>query len=277
MAVFFNYNGNLLREGTPVAGPASRGLRYGDGLFETMSIREGAIQFKDLHFQRLFAGLEVLKFIIPRQFTELMLEEQIRALCKKNGLSSDARIRLMAFRSNGGLYDPHSFIPDYCIEAFPLDPPGYNSNGLVVDIYRSAYKSCDMLANLKSNNFLPYAMAALWAKEQKLNDAILLNSFGRICDTSIANIFMVSNGKLVTPSLNEGCVAGVMRKWLVQHLPSLGFIIEEREITLQGLQEADELFFTNVIKGIRWVRQCGDKYFTNGLATKIYHALPEIF
>ena len=261
-----------------VVGPSSRGLRYGDGLFETMKVRDGTIQLKELHFQRLFTSLAVLKFILPPHFTPGMLEEQILILCKKNHFISSVRIRLLILRSNGGLFDPENHTPNFLIESIPLEQLfELNSNGLVVDICPGIQKSCDSLSNLKSNNFLPYVMAALWAKEQKLNDAIVLNTFGRICDSTIANIFIISGGRLVTPPLSEGCVAGVMRQWLINKLPSLGFGVDERPITISQLHAADEVFFTNVIKGIRWVKRTGSSAFTNKVIKQIYYSLPESF
>ena len=91
-----------------------------------------------------------------------------------------------------------------------------NENGLVIDVFPGARKSCDSFSNLKSNNYLPYVMAGLYAKKNKLNDCIVLNSFDRVCDSAIANIFIVEKDKIFTPPLSEGCVAGVMRRWMLE-------------------------------------------------------------
>ncbi len=102
-------------------------------------------------------------------------------------------------------------------------------------------KSCDSLANLKSNNYLPYLMAALYAKKIRVNDCILLNNFDRICDTTIANIFIMKEGIIYTPPLSEGCVAGVMRKFVINKLGSR-FKILEKQISIEDLKKADEVF-----------------------------------
>ena len=278
MGIFFNYNGKILSQDTTVVGVSNRGLRYGDGIFETMRVKNNSIQFRDLHFQRLFHGLSVLKFSIPSHFTPLMLETQILELCKKNGLGSDVRVRLMIFRSNGGLYDPKDLRPNYTIETFPLAPSdSLNSNGLVIGICPGIEKSCDSLSNLKSNNFLSYVMAATWAKEQKFNDALLMNTRGGICDSTIANIFTIVKGNIYTPPLSEGCVAGVMRAWLINHLSTIGYKVIEEPINIDALQASDEVFLTNAIKGIRWVKECGNSTYQNHLIKQIYASLPPTF
>ena len=92
----------------------------------------------------------------------------------------------------------------------------FNENGLIIDIFPDARKSVDIFSNLKSANYLPYVMAAIWAKENKLNDALILNQHDRICDSTIANVFWVKDNKIFTPPLNEGCVAGVMRRKILE-------------------------------------------------------------
>src|ERR1700759_770766 len=106
------YNGKLLPADQPCIGPANRGLRYGDGLFETMRIQQNRILFSERHFQRLFNGLQVMGFQVPVHFSAITLTEQINRLLKKNNLEN-ARVRLAVFRGNGGLYDPENLYPNY--------------------------------------------------------------------------------------------------------------------------------------------------------------------
>ena len=127
------------------------------------------------------------------------------------------RIRLMLFRGNGGIFDPENLLPNYIIETSSLPHENQlNENGLVVDVFPDAKKSCDLFSNLKSNNYLPYVMAGLFAKKNKLDDCIVLNSFERICDSAIANIFIIDDNNIYTPPLTEGCVAGIMRRWMLE-------------------------------------------------------------
>ncbi|HMJ48677.1 MAG TPA: aminotransferase class IV, partial [Ferruginibacter sp.] len=203
---WFNHNGKMLRDNTPVIGVNNRGLRYGDGLFETMKSIKGRLILTDEHFARLWKGMKMLRFSLTSHFTPDNLQLEVEELLKKNGHDAMARIRITVFRGDGGLYDATDHKPHYIIQslALPAGTGEWNSNGLVLGIYHDAKKSCDAFSNLKHNNFLPYAMAALFAKEQKWNDAVVLNNYGRTCDTSMANIFLVKDELVLTPSLDEG-------------------------------------------------------------------------
>ena len=113
-------------------------------------------------------------------------------------------------------------------------------------------------------------MAALWAKQQKLNDAILLNPYDRVADATIANVFMVKNGIVKTPPLTEGPVNGVMRKHILSCLHKMDIPFEETPVTAEDLSEASEIFLTNAIYGMRWVKQLGKSGFTNHFSKMLY-------
>ncbi|MEO6317098.1 MAG: aminotransferase class IV [Chitinophagaceae bacterium] len=274
MSEYLVYNGAFHKNDTPLIGADNRGLRYGDGLFETIKYSKGKLQLANWHFERLFSGLQLLEFILPPRFTAAHLAEQVEALCKKNK-QVNARIRINVFRGNGGLYDVENHTPNCIIQSWPLEDADFhlNENGLETGIYQSARKTMDGFANCKSNNYLPYTMAALHVKKQRWNDAFLLNTAGRICDATIANVFMIKNKIIYTAPLLEGCIAGVMRRFLLENLPERGFAVEEQIITETDLLGADEVFLTNAIKGIRWVSHCHDANYTNHLTTSIFDKL----
>src|ERR1700730_805231 len=118
--LFFIYNDKFYPADTPVISSGNRSLRYGDGLFETMKIVNGKIINKDFHFERLFNGVVLLQFDIPKNFTSAFLEKKIDELVKKNQHSASARVRLMIFRGDGGIFDPENLHPNYIIESWPL-------------------------------------------------------------------------------------------------------------------------------------------------------------
>ncbi len=275
---FFIYNNKFYPADTPVISSGNRSLRYGDGLFETMKLVNGRIINKELHFERLFKGLEVLQFELPKNFNAVFLEEKINSLIKKNNHLASARVRLMIFRGNGGIFDPENLHPNYIIESWPLaNGVRLNENGLVVDVFPGSGKSCDNFSNLKSNNYLPYVMAGLYAKKNMLNDCIILNSFGRVCDSAIANIFIVKNDKVFTPPLSEGCVAGVMRRWLIEKSDLKKYKIFEKNLSIKDLLNADEFFLTNSIYNLRWVKNFREKNYSNTISKEIYdHILQTI-
>jgi len=275
MADYINYNGELLSSDEPIVSANNRGLRYGDGVFETMRMVNGRIPLWALHMERLFEGLKQLKFELPLSFSPEKLLEQTEALCKKNSTTEAARVRFMLFRGNGGLYDPEDLQPNFVIQSWNIDrlSPLMTEDGLSIDIYPDARKSCDKFSNLKLNSFHPYVMAANFAKEHQLNDCLVLNSNDRISDSTIANVFCVQNGIITTPPLSEGCVAGVMRRWLLENRDSGGYNIKEGPISIDDLQEADEIFLSNAVQGIRWVKQFSNKSYSNEASKALYQFL----
>lgn len=266
------FNGKILNAEEPVLMASNRGYRYGDGLFETMKMVSGKIQLASFHFERLFSGLSLLDFLIPKLLSQQKLEQEVIHLCEVNKCTALARIRLSFFRGNGGLYDDDKNV-QYLIECWPLNETvnKLNENGLVLDVYPDAKKNCDKFSNLKSANFLPYSLAANYAKKNKLNDCIVLNTNGTIADSTIANIFIVKDGIVFTPGLDQGCINGVMRRHLLSAMQKAGEQIREAALTVEDVLGADEFFLSNAINGIRWVRQCGNSIYGNVKAIGIYN------
>ena len=270
---FIIVNGNVIEKNNAGLSPDDHSYRYGDGLFETMRIANGNILLEEYHFERLFSGLELLKFKIPLHFSKQKISEEVKKLCKKNNCQELARVRLSVSRGRGGLYDCDNKV-SYLIESGPLEQNNnvLNENGLVIDIFPDARKSLDKFSNLKSANYLPYVMAAIWAKENKLNDALILNQHNQVCDSTIANVFWVESGNIFTPPLSAGCVAGVMRKRILD----LGQNIKEKNLTENDLLHADEVFLTNAINGMCWVKQFRDKTYENRIAVEIFKLIQTI-
>ena len=271
---YVSLNGRILPGSEPVLLAGNRSYRYGDGLFETMKVLDGKIQLAKYHFERLLSGLSLLKFEIPKLFTPEKLQQEILTLCKKNECEPLARTRLSVSRGNGGLYDEDRSL-QYLIECWPLNEPvnKLNENGLIIDVYTGAKKSCDSFSNLKSANFLPYTMAALYAKENKLNDCLVLNIHDRICDSTIANIFWIKDSIIFTTALTEGCVNGVMRRYLLELMKNKEVAIKETIGSINDIENADEVFLTNAINGIRWVKQFRDKTYSNTKTAAIFNQI----
>jgi branched-chain amino acid aminotransferase len=254
----------------------NRGLRYGDGLFETMRMHEGKILNVDFHFERFFQGMKTLQFDVPQNYSTKFFIERVNELLLKNCISKNARIRLMIFRSEGTIFDAENNFPNYILETFPLSEKiELNENGLTIDVFPDAQKSCDLFSNLKSNNYLLSVMARKFAQKNNLDDAILLNAFGRICESSIANIFFIKNNKIYTPPLSEGCVAGVTRRWMIEKLSLDNFFIEEKNLSVDDLFNADEIFLTNSIQPIRWVKNFREKIYKSEKVREIFRKVVE--
>lgn len=272
---FLYADGQMLRSDKALILPDNRSFRYGDGFFETMKFRDGQIQLADYHFERLFKTLDRLKFQPPSFFTRAYLETQITELVKKNGQHGLARVRLTIYRGEGGIYDRINHFPHHLIQTWDLNESNnkINENGLVVDIYQEARKVCDGFSNLKTNNYLNYAMAAIWAKENHLNDALLFNPYNRLADATIANVFIVKDGLIKTPPLSEGPVEGVMRRHILTELRKKNMPVVESNLGLEDILEASEIFLTNAIYGIRWVKQLQSVKYEAQMANFLFKTL----
>lgn len=273
------YNEEIIPDNTPIFCAGNRGLRFGDGLFETIKVvhasaasGRGKMPLFDLHMERMNQGLAVLNMKLQEHYTPDYIYQMILDLCRQNNINGAARVRITVVRGNGTLFateDPYASI---VIQAEPLtaDYLSFNLTGLKIDICPGIQKSCDRLANIKSNNYLPYVMAAQYARENQLNDSLVLNAHNRICDGTIANIFRIHNNTIYTPPLTEGGVGGVMRKYLLTELPKAGYTVHEKICTPEELEAASEVFLTNALYGIRWVSQFRNKLYQNQLVARLF-------
>ncbi len=245
-------------------------FRYGAGLFETMLVQEGNIRLWQYHWERLSSGLSTLNFSIPVLFTSKYLHEEILRIVKKNNSDKLCRVRMQVYGGSGGIFGPEDTKPQFVIECYHLDQGilDLNINGLVVDIAQGLYKSNDSLANLKSANALIYATAARQARQNKWNDALIRNTAGNIMESTIANVFWIKDDKIFTPPLEDGCVAGVMRRHLMDTSDGIG----EQSLTEEALLAADEVFLTNAIRGIRWIGSFRSATFGNRITKSIFAA-----
>lgn len=274
MKNYFNHNGKLFEVSDPALSVSNHSYRYGDGLFETMKMVNGKINLLKFHFERLFYSMQVPGFRVPVLFTEKKLADEIYQLAEKNNCTQLARVRLVVSRGDGGINDGDDRL-QYTIECFAADENvnRLNENGFIIDVYPDAVKSCDKFSNLKSTSYLPYVMAARFAKENKLNDALVMNQHGRICEASVANIFWINDKVVYTPPLSEGCVAGTMRKYLLNNIPFIDIIVSEVNCSIEDLMNADEVFLTNAVYGMRWVKQFRNKQYAYNLSSSIYQLL----
>jgi branched-chain amino acid aminotransferase len=283
---YLNYNGSILPSGTPIITADNPGFRFGDGLFETIRIEEQQILLAAYHFDRLFAGAQLLGFDLAAFPSRNDLSAGILALCNKNGHGSMARVRLTIYRQEQGLFEPQNRVPAYLIQSWSLgeagnsgtpnigpSPKGMNKAGLVLGLFPAGRKPCDAFANLKSNNYLIYSQAASYALREGWDDCLVLNGLDRIADSSISNLFYFRDGQLYTAPLTEGCVAGVMRRFLLEILPGTGISIMERAVAVADLLAADEIFLTNAIRGIRRVGRFMDTLYGHELTDAVDAAL----
>ena len=250
----------------------------GDSLFETMFAYGPKIHMLEAHMERLKKGMAVMGMEAPLWFDSGYIEDKITRLLNKNKLFTATRVRLSVFRNEGGLYTPSDNGISYCIETEKLETPEYTINkGLYsVDIFPHMRKHPDILSPFKSGNSSIFIMAGLWRKAMGLDDCLILNTRDQLCESVSSNIFLVKGNRLHTPKVESGCVDGIMRKFIIELAGKRGHeVVESENPTIEDLYEADELFLTNSITGIRRVLSFREKRYYSLLSREIVEWINE--
>ena len=273
--VFELFNGKLQEAGTPLFTSENRAFRYGDGLFETICVRNIQPLFIEDHWNRLSKGLAALS--IPASLTLPDLLIALDTLLKKNDLSN-ARLRLIAFREAAGLYKTVDSACSWLLSVtgevdteFKKDMPGLSAG-----VFEGDYKASGKLSNLKTLNGLLFICAASEAIKMGLDEMLIKNQHGNLVESISANIFIRQGTTFKTPPLSEGCLEGVMRTQVIKLLSQKNLPIQEIPLTLEDLLIADELILTNVIQGAGWIENFKGKMYTNQYAVQINHWLNEM-
>ncbi len=213
--------------------------------------------------------------VLPDSFTQQKTEEQIHELLDSNKLNKGARLRLSFFRATGGFYKPQNNSVEYIMETEELESDKYSLNkaGLNVGVYSQLRKACNMLGGIKSCSAQLYVMASLYAEEKNWNDAVILNETGHVAEATSSNIFMVSGNTVYTPDLDQACVDGVMRRVILDIGNKHGYKFVECAILPDDLLKADEVFITNAIKGIQWVKGIKNKRYYHEVSSALIELL----
>ena len=270
-----NFNGSIVSEDANIL-VQNRGFLYGDAVFETVKIVDEKILFLEDHYFRLMSSMRVVRMEIPMNFTMEYLEEQILLTVKKEGLSTSARARITVYRNDGGYYLPQNNTVSFLIKAIELEKKEYifSEQDYEVDLYKDFYITKQLLSSIKTTNRLINVTGSIYAHENGLDNCILLNDSKNVVEALQGNIFMLKGNKLVTPPVSEGCLNGVMRKQILELAKKIeGIEVLEEIISPFDLQKANELFVTNVIKGIQPITKYRKKEFSTDISKTLVLAL----
>ena len=209
--------------------------------------------------------MRIVRMEIPMNYTMEFFEEQILTLAKAKNLDASSRARITVYRNDGGYYLPQNNSVSVLINVESLDDVKYSiiEKEYVVDLYTDFYISKQLLSSIKKKNKLLNITASIFASENDLDNCLLINESKNVVEALQGNLFMLKGTTLVTPPVSEGCMNGVMRKQVL----SLARNIENLEV-VEGvispfdLQKAEQLFITNVIKGIQPITKYRKKEYS---------------
>ena len=273
---YIDFNNKYVAEKEALFTSDNRSFRYGDGLFETMRWMDGDIRFLSHHVTRLREGMHMLQLEHAPAFDEHFIRSRAADLIRKNGLEGQhVRVRLQVYRDGGGLYSPQQNKAAYVMSLSKLDPDDmkHRKLGLIVDVYSEFKKPYSELSKLKSANALVYVMAGLYRKKNGLDDVLILNQEGFLCESLSSNVFIWYGKKLYTPAISEGCIDGVMRKVVIDLALENGLEVIEAQINPAIMYEADEIFHTNAVHGVQWVMGYKQKRYFNRISRMLQEKL----
>ena len=254
----------------------NRSFLYGDGVFETLKIANNKILFWEDHYFRLMASLRIVRMDIPMSFTMEYIEEQILVLVRAMNIHESARVRFTAYRNSEGFYLPNNNSISFVIQASKLDNLKYNYSPIQfeVDLYKDFIVPKQLLSTLKTTNKITNVTASIFAKENQLDTTLLLNENKNVIEAANGNLFMVTENKLITPPISEGCLNGIMRKQIIAIAKKMDSVtVLESPISPFDLQKADELFITNCIIGIQPITKYRKKEFEVRVARQLIEKL----
>jgi len=253
MAEIIYLNGRLIPRSKAKLSPFDHGFLYGYGLFETMRAYQRHIFRLDRHLARLHRSAQslslthsVLNTVEGKQSLEVACMETLEANKLKN-----ARLRLTVSAGEGDMTpDPSTCSnPTILVTArnlVPLPPEKYES-GFKAALSSLHRNSQSPLSRLKSTCYMENILARMAVRATGCDEVILLNEQGYLVEGSITNIFLVSKGDLVTPSLGSGVLPGITREAVLEIARASNLKILERQVELKELIEAEEAFITNSI------------------------------
>lgn len=270
-----NYNGSLV-ENSGIAIHQNRGFLYGDAVFETIKVLDNKVLFLEDHYFRLMASMRIVRMEIPMNFTMEYLEAQILLLVNQLEKNASYRVRFSVFRQSGGFYLPKTNAVDFIITAEPLEDALYSFDAAAyeVELFKDFVVTKQLLSTIKSNNKLVQITGSIFAHENGYENCLLMNDEKNVVEALQSNLFLLSGNRLITPPVSDGCLNGVMRKQILAIASKVeGLEVFEESISPFDLQKADELFLTNVIKGIQPITKYRKKEYTSEFAAELLKKL----
>jgi 4-amino-4-deoxychorismate lyase len=238
-----------------------RGFQYGDGLFETIEVRENTPIFLEKHLQRL--NTDSQRLYLPQIDLDLLRTETSQ-LCQNAG---NAVLKIIITRGTGGrgYRQPEIIEPTriLSLHPFPDYPKNYYADGIVARMCKTRLGLNSTLAGMKHLNRLEQVMARAEWNDVTIQEGIMLDFNGRVIEGTMTNLFYVKNGELFTAQLNLCGIAGIIRAWICEQMPVI-----EQDFFMKNLLEADEILVCNSVIGIWGVRVLENNHYIVGEITK---------
>lgn len=238
-----------------------RGLNYADGAFETVLCRSGRIACLSSHEERLAAALSALEFDTPQIIARSLLGEAQQCLLQ---VEHTGPARLTVTRGSGprGYAPPTQAKPRYILTTSA--PPDTRSSSWRCGIAATRWQNQPQLAGLKLLARTEQVLAAREATVRGWDDVLMLDSQDRVISSGKGNVVLIVDNAALTPALNRSGIAGTRRKILIEAvLPTLGYRVEVRDVSMDDVFRADCVMISNTLVGAVAVASINQHSFTN--------------
>lgn len=260
MGQIVNIDGTLLPPEDAKISVFDHGFLYGDNIYEAMRTYRGKIFLIERHLFRLEASANLINLNLP--LSQADFQRQLERTASAAG-NNETYFRMIVTRGKGAisLDTDSSEHASYVIIVKALDqfPREYYQRGVklaMVSIRRNDRQALN--PRIKSGNLLNNVLAYMQAKSEGAFEGILCNLAGNVTEATSSNVFIVKNGKLITPSLDSGLLSGVTRGLVLELAAAQQIPIEERNVLPEELLQCDECFITSTTKAVMPVNQIAD-------------------
>lgn len=268
-------NGELVDARDASIPVSDSGFLYGAGLFETMRAHQGKVFRLADHLDRLFTSASRLGFTVPAD--KSALEKAVARVLEANALS-EARLRLTV--SAGALSSQTQTVkPTVLIAATEFTPYAAElfSNGVLVTLCTFRQNTADPLTGHKTTNYFSRMLALQQAHQKKATEALWFTTAGYLAEGCISNVFLVKDGKLITPPLETPVLPGVARKTVSRLAARDHLTVLEQDLTIDDLLAADEVFLTNMVMTVLPVHQVEQHQVGDGKVGPVARQLKQAF
>lgn len=249
------HNPDVIINGHQVSTVSSldRGLLYGDGVFETIAVKNGKLQYWADHLERLLEGCKVLKL---EGLEVPVLENEVQQLMNADTSNVNYVVKIIITRGVGGRgYKPSKQMLTRIVQKFPWPdhPVSFADTGIKVTLCDFRISQQNRLAKIKHLNRLEQVLArSEW--DDEFQEGLVCDANDNIIEATASNVFLLLNNVLVTPDLSHCGVAGVMRKKVIEYCRLNDMAIKIRDVKLSEINEIQAMFLCNSINAIWPVR-----------------------
>ncbi|NKB46793.1 MAG: hypothetical protein GKR77_03305 [Legionellales bacterium] len=253
-------NGQFSQADSATISCQDRGLLLGDGFFDTLLVQHGHIPWIDYHWHRLLRTASKIQISLP--LTQPHLLDIAQTLVERNHFTADSvGLRITITRGCGerALLPTGTETPQYWMYLFAKPEVKPRVSLATTNIRRNASSP---LVTMKSTNYLEAILAHQQVAVQDADDVLWLNHQQHVCETSVANIFLINHQQVITPPLDDGVLPGVTRQVLLELCAELSIDHMQQSITLPDCYAADAVLITNTLKPIQRVHQINHQPLT---------------